>query len=198
MCKNISLIIVAIFSLVGCNNKPHYPNIPKIEFVEAKKTSLGGGIDSIYIKLKFQDGDGNLGLNDFDSPNKEYIIGDTVRNLPIDEYNCENYIKGPGDKDTIRITRNYNYFNFFVSFYKKNTNNTYSLIVRKECANNNGRFSRFDPDPSYSGALEGTIEYGFAGSLTNEFKNTTLQIGITIQDRAWNKSNEVRTQDIRF
>jgi hypothetical protein len=196
--KNILFIVVVFFILAGCSKSPQYPAAPQIEFVEAKKIALSNGIDSLYIKLKFKDGDGNLGLNAIDPPTKEYVQGDTVRNLPLDQWDCQKYLSVNGDRDTITITRNPNYFNFFVSFYKKNSNNTYTLIDRPDCRQNNGRFSRFDPDNNYSGPLEGTIEWNFKGSFSEEFKNMTIQIGIFIQDRSFNKSNVAYTQDIKF
>lgn len=196
--KNIVFIILLYGMFGGCTKDPTYPDTPQIEFIEAKKITQANGIDSIYVKLKFVDGDGNLGLNSSDAPTVEYTKGDTIRNLPYDEFDCQKYISVNGDRDTIAIIRNENYFNFFVSFYRKNANNTYTLIERPDCRQNNGRFSRFDPDENYAGPLEGIIEWNFKGSFTEEFKNTTIQIGIVIQDRALNKSNAIRTNDIRF
>ena len=196
--KKLLIIVLFIISMTSCNKQPNYPVTPQIEFVESKKFTLLGNIDSVYVKIKFKDGDGNLGLNSFDAPKEEFTLIDTIKNLPYDDFNCENFITINGDRDTVKIFRNPTYFNFFVTFYKKNINGTYTKIIRPDCRKNNGRFSRFDPDKGYSGALEGFIEYNFKGSFSQEFKNTTVQLEIYIMDRALNESNRIRTSDIKF
>ena len=195
--KIILSIFCYAFVLAGCTKSPNYPNTPQIELVEANKFSQSNGNDSLHVKLKFTDGDGNLGMNDNDSPTQEYSILDTAH-IPYYLFNCQKYITTNGDRDTFEISRNVNYFNFFVNFYRKNADGSYTLATRPNCQQNNGRFSRFDPDNNYAGPLEGTIEWNLKGSFSVDFRNTTVQIGISIQDRALNKSNEVRTQDIKF
>lgn len=57
---------LAALALSGCIKEPNYPKEPKIEFKRVfQKTSrdaLGNPIDSVTIRVRFEDGDGDLGL----------------------------------------------------------------------------------------------------------------------------------------
>lgn len=61
--KNIIYILFTIalsFVFFACNNKPSYPDIPNIEYVSISKNHVNQ-FDTLWVKLRFTDGDGNLG-----------------------------------------------------------------------------------------------------------------------------------------
>jgi hypothetical protein len=73
---NISQKIFIFLSLMivlgSCYRKPDFPNTPFIEFQSIVKNVITdpistGKVDSISITIKFQDGDGDLGLNSEDN-----------------------------------------------------------------------------------------------------------------------------------
>ena len=63
MKQNLIKIIAAvlmIFAVYSCSNKPQYPDIPHIEYASISKTHINE-YDTLWVKLNFTDGDGNLG-----------------------------------------------------------------------------------------------------------------------------------------
>ncbi|MEY4928108.1 MAG: hypothetical protein RI894_2546 [Bacteroidota bacterium] len=62
--------VIALLCLT-CSKPPDYPIEPIISFISFDKTDLKQGVDTVYVKIAFTDGDGDLGLN----------IGDTSKNL---------------------------------------------------------------------------------------------------------------------
>ena len=62
-------IMVIAFALVaaGCRNEPKYSIVPHIEFVSLEKIDDGTGHDSqAELTIYFQDGDGDIGLDETD------------------------------------------------------------------------------------------------------------------------------------
>lgn len=55
-----SLYIILIVFAIACSVKPEFPVEPKIEYVSISKTHVNE-FDTLWVKLNFQDGDGNLG-----------------------------------------------------------------------------------------------------------------------------------------
>lgn len=205
ICKYFFFVGIALYFFSACNNKPEYSSTPQIELIEAKKISLPNGSDSLLVRLKFKDGDGDLGLNLQDLPTSEYtFIRDNNGNLiPMsanDTYNCENYAPVDTGRINYKIIRDPNYFNLNFTYYQKASNGTYKPIALGDCRTNNGRFTRFDPDNNYSGPLEGEIKYSFSSRLSSlsAFKKHIIQIRVSIQDRAFHRSNEIITQDFQF
>jgi hypothetical protein len=60
-------LIVIGFMIGGCKKVPHYPVTPSIEFdrlwvvADSSDRANGNYTDSVYIMIKFKDGDGDLG-----------------------------------------------------------------------------------------------------------------------------------------
>ena len=62
-------IMVIAFALVaaGCRREPKYSEVPHIEFVSLEKVDNGTGHDSqAELTVYFQDGDGDIGLDETD------------------------------------------------------------------------------------------------------------------------------------
>lgn len=62
---SIFFSVVAILSLSSCFNSPDFPSTPKIEFenVIFKEAASPINSDSLVITIKFEDGDGDIGLD---------------------------------------------------------------------------------------------------------------------------------------
>lgn len=76
------LFFLIIFS--ACVRKPDFPDIPHLEFTGMDKTAMIQGnlnSDSIYIYLKFTDGDGDLGFETTDSLPNLFVIDSRTGNI---------------------------------------------------------------------------------------------------------------------
>jgi hypothetical protein len=100
-----SLIIVLLLTFSSCRKDPVYPVEPSIEFKSITKVQNNTGIDDKGIlKFSFVDGDGDIGLSDYDSE-PPYDTGS------IYYYNCfiTYYEKQHGEyvAVTLPMTNNY-------------------------------------------------------------------------------------------
>lgn len=59
-------ILIALF-LSACLDPPSYPDEPFIEFMSLSRDTIGEISDTIQVQFSFQDGDGDLGFEDFDT-----------------------------------------------------------------------------------------------------------------------------------
>lgn len=215
--KYSGLVIVFTYAFWSCRDLPTYPTTPSIDYNQLffKKGELA---DTLFVKLKFRDGDGDLGLSpSFDTgipynaiwyeakPDGSLLTYADRNTPPYDTippfefpYYCTNY--SIEDLDTFYISQNPNHFNIFVDFYvKKNGQwSLYDWITANppQCGETyNGRF----PILNSSGQkrpLEGTLEYGITGAAFEViFKRDTLKLEVRIQDRALNKSNLIETPE---
>ncbi len=74
------LIILLFFGILlhSCINAPDYPDEPVIEYLGLSKNTIQQGslpVDSLFLRLAFTDGDGDLGHNPQDT-NKNVFIKD--------------------------------------------------------------------------------------------------------------------------
>ena len=61
----VILLLAALFA--GCHPKPHYSEVPYIEFVRLDKVDNGTGKDDqANLVVYFHDGDGDIGLTSSD------------------------------------------------------------------------------------------------------------------------------------
>lgn len=218
MVKNSLWLLLLIIGISSCKERPTLPLIPSITledyYFQIIASADGKNLrDSIVVKVNFEDGDGDLGLNSTETnpPYQLYDIvlvgGDTLQygdndTLPV--YNCYDYeiittttsVGGSlvVDSDTIYVIRNLDHYNFFLTFLVEENDefveyNTYERL----CAGPfHGRFfilnSVGDVRP-----LTGELQYGFVSSFRLLFRNETVKLRMQIQDRALNKSNIVET-----
>ena len=221
MLKN-SLWYLFIFSvLASCTDRPTFPNTPSMglnEFYFREIQDLS--LDSLVVKLKFEDGDGNLGLdaNETDPPyhlmDPVTVGGDTLRfgdpGTP-EEYNCVDYeilrketIVNDSlivTSDTIYVIRNPDHFNFFLDFLVKNPDGSfrvYDPALERNCAPRyHGRYFVLNTARDIR-PLEGELQYGVISGFRLLFRNDIIKMRIQIQDRALNKSNIIETDEIRI
>jgi hypothetical protein len=210
----IGIFFIFILIIGACSRPPELPVVPTIEFeyVEFKEVD---GPDSLIVSIKFEDGDGDMGLTsgDITEPYQPYDVvldqnGDTIRigsrpGLP--EYNPIDYIilrDGDGEAiDTILVEINPNHYNYFVRFFPKK-NGQYTEFDWRDAPyyqTFDGRFPLLNRDVDdgrlKERPLEGSLRYGMTSSGWLFLFRDSLKISVQIQDRALNKSNIVESPD---
>jgi hypothetical protein len=215
MLKWVSLIlIIAVLLITSCFEKPTFPVEPTISLNELYFTETGNDLqDSLIVIVDFEDGDGDLGLQSWetDPPYQRFDFvfnGDTIRigdSDTLPPYNCLDYEivavdPNPNDTidarvDTIYVQRNDNHFNYFLDFYVKEDGawRLYDPAVERNCAPRYwGRYfylnTQGDERP-----LEGELKYGIVSGFRLLFRNDSLRVRVRIQDRALHSSNIVET-----
>lgn len=219
MVKNPLWLLFIFSAFISCHEKPIFPSAPNISlndfyFQEIASSTGTNFQDSIVIKLRFEDGDGNLGLdaNETNPPFHLYDVvvtaGDTLRygdNDTLPAYNCFNYeiltkrtsvnnslvIK----TDTIYVIRNLNHYNFFLTFLVEENGefveyNTYEKLCAPPF---HGRFFVLNTARDVR-PLTGELQYGFISSFRLQFRFNTIKLKLQIQDRALNRSNIIETE----
>jgi len=218
MVKNPIWFLLIFFSIVACEDRPTFPITPSINLNEYYFRQIQDlSLDSLIIKLQFEDGNGDLGL-DATETNPPYhlldvivIDGDTLKygdNDTLPEYNCIDYeiirketsVDGSlvVTADTIYVIRNADHFNFFLTF-----------LIKED----DGSFREFNPAldrncaPPYHGRyfvlntardirpLTGELQYSLLSGFRLLFRNDIIKIRIQIQDRSLNKSNIIETDE---
>jgi len=217
MVKNPLWLLLLFFGFVSCHDKPTFPITPKISlnnyyFVAGKENT---DQDTLFISLKFEDGDGDLGLGSTETapPYQEYdfvVNGfDTLRigdNDTLPEFNCYNYqvftqtISVGGSyfvkADTFYVIRNANYYNYFLDFYTKEDDGfvEYDTWGHNICNPFDGRFFELNTVGDVR-PLTGDLEFKVVASFRIPFRYETLKLRIQIQDRALHKSNILETDE---
>ncbi len=109
MCTNknflFTVIILSTFFITSCIDKNEYSTTPSIAF----KDFIKRGADSADFIITFKDGDGNLGLNDWDTTGEFSSTGPYYYNMTMN-YFVKNIVSGefeqfvlPGG-DTLRYS----------------------------------------------------------------------------------------------
>ncbi len=204
----LSLLLICI--TVSCFNEPNLGFPPKIDFDKVEFVEAGF-LDSLIVFVKFEDGDGDLGLRG-DETFPPYQAFDFIRDdsgslisfgsrpgLP--PYNPIDWIINPevsGQviRDTILIRTNDNHYNYFVEFMVKQAGGNFiSLDPRNPpfFQTFNGRFPLLNRTEEIR-PLAGTLRYGLVSSqFNNLFGTQTIKLRIQIQDRALNRSNTIES-----
>jgi len=150
--------LVAIFAgiiIMSCERPPDLPDRPSIEFENIDfNRSGGGGQDSLILTIRFEDGDGDLGLGENDNfpPYHEFDFLTESGNLVFDpnsvafnqlvlfsevenaEFNNNEWIvlnftmDDQIETDTFGIVPNENFNNIFVDFFLKIGEDQYEKI----------------------------------------------------------------------
>lgn len=166
-----SLFVIFGLFVFSCLEAPQYSEIPNIEFenIVFKDVQNASSADSLILSIKFQDGDGNVGLDPSETnepyndkyyyrfSNGTYITYKTKRTDPnydtlpefVKPYNCTNWeVVTQSQKvvDTLYFRINPNQYNIFITFQVKD---------------GTGNFKDFDWDSFYTYPLCEVI--GFSG-----------------------------------
>ncbi len=135
------LFVMGILSVLvlGCEEPPELPLSPTISFNSITFSPGVNNRDSLILKLDFEDGDGDLGLNrdETDSRFQEFFFvtnnGELIPNFDDSrvvkfgapnqpDFDFVNWISNTdynndGEVDTVRVQFNENFYNIFVDFY---------------------------------------------------------------------------------
>lgn len=199
--------MVTGFAMASCYEKPELPVIPAISVNDFYfKTIPNVTLDSLVLTINFEDGDGDLGLESFETDPPYHlfdifvIAGDTLMlgdNDTLPPYNCVDYeIFNPGPSaDTVFVRRNPNHFNFFLTFLVKDGDEfrPFDPARERNCAPPfNGRFFVLNTTRTLR-PLRGELQYRLVSGFRLLFRNDSIKLGVQIQDRSLNRSNYIET-----
>ena len=164
-------------SLIACEviTGPNFPNEPKISFQSVNKfrvkDKLGNATDSISIAIKFQDGDGNLG-----------IAAEEIGQPPFEKED-----KLPDGT----IVPNPLYYNYNLKGFRRTNGESVSVDFTPTLS---GQFPLLNEGKE--GPIEGTLSYGSLFPLLLRPVNDTLKFEIYIYNRKGNRSNTIETSEV--
>jgi hypothetical protein len=166
-----SLLMTPLLS--GCITEPKFPKEPRIAFESIQKINkpavigrVGGGErDSVIITIRFEDGDGDLGITEAQKnvePWKSELKNYEVQTFVKRGNTWEDYKDGNGKK----------------------INQSGNFVFDPPVVN-----------PSTPSPIEGSLNYSliFYKNVANTVPNDTIKFNILIRDRALNKSNRIET-----
>ena len=212
--RALALFLFTSLVLASCFDDPDFGVVPQITGIDIQVKPATETQDSLIVRINFQDGDGNLGFfpdeageEFFRIPNpntgESYWLWDKDdSSLPA--YNCRDYRDAPlteGDtiRDTIRVEYNEAYYNYSIDLYTKENGQYEEFNFRTEengcAAPLGGRFFNLQDDLNSGSPLQGTIQWTGVDFYNLYFRNDTLQLRVTIRDRAGNVSNTVASED---
>jgi hypothetical protein len=161
----------------SCLNPPTYSNTPSISFesISQQRYRVNGAIiDSVFITINFQDGDGDLGLSSTEATVAPYTP----------TYYGANFYMTP--------------------FVKNTGSNTYTALqfARPDLfLTANSYYDRFDhlssTTDNKAAPLRGTLRRAYAFLYGSPFlPNQEVKFTVSIFDRALHQSNEIETSSI--
>ena len=177
--RAVGLLSVGAGGLSGCLSAPSYPETPNIEFanIRLQRFTLPTStvpIESVYITVNFQDGDGDLGLNTVEAQTAPYGSKD----LAAVNYINTAFIKNPNQGGRFDSART------FYNYLPKR--DLYSLFDHLSPTTDN----RKSP-------LRGTLTRAYGFYLGSPFlPGQEIKFRISIYDRALHRSNEVETTSL--
>jgi hypothetical protein len=165
--------------LTSCLNEPSYPDTPEISFesIRLQRFAVPNStvpIDSVYITINFQDGDGDLGLNSVEAQTAPYGSKDVAAVNYINTAFIKNTNRG-GQFDSARS---------IITYLPKR--DLYSLFDHLSPTTDN----RKSP-------LRGTLTRAYGFYLTLPYQpEQELRFRVSIYDRALHHSNEIETSSV--
>jgi hypothetical protein len=181
--RTAGILSLVAGSASSCLSPPSYPDTPSIGFesIRLQRFTLPNSsvpIDSVYITISFQDGDGDLGLTDAEAqaapysasyPNLNYVITDFIKNGSNSSYDsARTVLRNIPPYPSLAKARLYSTFDHLSS----TTDNRKS-------------------------PLKGTLTRAYGFYLGGPYlPNQELKFRISIFDRAQHQSNEVETTSV--
>lgn len=166
--------------LSGCLKEPSYSTTPSIEFDKIKlaRYPVAGQVpvDSIFVTIRFQDGDGDLGLTADEVKVAPYAYPSRYSS----NYFIEPYVKVPSTGKFVKL----------------------SDTGRGVAAGAyNARFDHISTTTdSKSNALKGTLTrafgFGFGDVFNKDGQSEEVRFEVTIVDRALHESNTITTESV--
>ena len=168
----LTAFALVAFGLPSCYSDPEFDVVPSIEFRDVeqytKVNNTNALYDSLVLVVRFQDGDGDLGLSATDPADLE---GENAPGQPF-------------------------YHNFIVNVSKKENGSFQPILVGGVPINYNGRFPRVSTTGREE-PLEGDIRFSLNIFQNNALRrNDTIQFKVQIADRANHLSNVVSTSEV--
>lgn len=225
MVKNPLWYLFVFLVFGSCTERPTFPNTPAIAFNEYYFQEIKDiTLDSLVIKLKFEDGDGDLGLDANETDYPYQLMDPVTEGVPpnVDtlrfghpdapnEYNCVDFEILRKETvvndsliitaDTIYVKRNLDHFNFFLDFLIKEDGGSFRVFdpaLERNCAPRYyGRYFVLNTARDIR-PLEGELQYTLVSGFRLLFRNEIIKIRIQIQDRSLNKSNVIETDEIKI
>jgi hypothetical protein len=162
--------------LSSCLQEPSYSTTPSIEFdrIERRRSMQAGQlpVDSIFVTIRFQDGDGDLGLNDAEIKVAPYVYPSRYSS----NYFIEPYVKVPSTGKFVKL----------------------SDTGRIPAGAYNARFDHpSTTTDNKTAALKGTLTRAFGFGYGDVFQpNEEVRFEVNIADRALHESNIVTTESV--
>ena len=203
---------ILFLTTFSCFEEPNFDVYPSVKFENFYLSIDDAGVDALFVNFEYTDGDGDLGLSEFDRERKPYHNFDLVyhNNLPIEKntvlgdslfpYNFKRQSDGSAwvwskvevVRDVFKtylVKRNYNHYNLFIDFYVKKNGKFEFFDFEALGVNHFYRaFPLLRENGKSSDALVGDMTYKIP-RIKNFFKFDTLKMKLYIKDRALNKSN---------
>ncbi|MDQ4140206.1 MAG: hypothetical protein M3142_06745 [Bacteroidota bacterium] len=168
-----SLLLLLSALLSFCHTPPKFPIEPNISFkkvVPYHFTENGQPKDSIVVIIRFEDGDGDLGLTDADNQPPFNPAG---QNQPQGEF----------------------FYNYFIKMFIKR-NGVFEEFQFPSAGGLNGRFFPLAPD-GRTGPLEGDLNYGFVIRPGRNFVvGDVVKFEVYIVDKKLHISNKITTDEV--
>lgn len=100
--KILSLLLL-IFQNTGCFKPDEFSKIPHISNAKISKTAVQEGAEAYQISVDFEDGDGDIGSNETDSPTNFFVIDKRANFTATTPYKVP-YLSPQGDPQGISGT----------------------------------------------------------------------------------------------
>jgi len=180
-----------LFLLQVCQKKPDFSKTPLISVESLSRSFNGFSGDNVLVKIRFQDGNGDLGLTD-DERNTIRPITRANATRTFQEYFYTLNTAG----QVIDSTKNKFFHNLFVRILRKNTAGEFVDVVFPD-PNLDFKYA-FKPlyEVNRQTPMEGIIEYNMNLSQPTFKKNDVLKFEIQLCDREKNFSNIVLSETI--
>lgn len=101
------LLVLFIVGYESCIEPPSYPSEPEIEFLSVSRDTINSLTDSVFITFSFQDGDGDLGFEDFSSDDCN-LCDSSCYSHPTFSIFLVDSRKGFADGDSVQCLSPYN------------------------------------------------------------------------------------------
>ena len=207
MRKSAFWLLFILLSYASCYERPELAVVPAISFNDFYFRDIPNfSLDSMVLIINFEDGDGDLGLESWETDPPYHLFdifvfnGDTLKlgdNDTLPPFNCVDYeiIVNGGRPDTVYVRRNPNHFNFFLTFLVKDGDSfrPFDPARERNCAPPyNGRYFVLNTSRTLR-PLRGQLQYRLVSGFRLLFRNDSIKIGVQIQDRSLNRSNYLET-----
>ncbi|KAA3437972.1 hypothetical protein [Rufibacter hautae] len=167
--------VLGSLGLTSCYEKPDFELTPNLTFRGIEQRTMRNATnttyDSLIIVVRFQDGDGNLGLS-------ETLYPEDIQ-PPFN----------PGGEY---------FYNMICNIYKKVNGNYERVLVNGNPINYNGRFPRVSTE-GRDEPLEGDIRYSiniFQSTFSPLQAGDTIRFDVKVMDRTLHESQTVTTSDV--